>query len=159
MPSPTDTLLRVQLSPVPAHITFGFVGSIATAPIDCTACVSNTGLNVVPLSTDFQTPPLADPTITVSRPLSSNAVTAATRPLISAEPMLRMGRPEIVPASKRAGRVADAPACCAAPTGTIKNTEAAQAARPAKTVEIRNSEFRTRNAYERSRAFLILNSI
>src|SRR5207248_10241311 len=92
-----------HLSPLPAHTIFGFDGSIATAPIDCTAWLSNTGLNVVPLSTDFHTPPLAEPTITVSRPFSSSAATAATRPLISAEPMLRAGRPEIVPASNRAG--------------------------------------------------------
>ena len=94
--------MRVQLSPVPAHTIFGFDGSIATAPIDCTGCWSKTGLNVVPVSTDFQTPPLADPTITVTRPLSSTAVTAAMRPLIVADPMLRADSPEIVPESKRA---------------------------------------------------------
>src|SRR5215471_11575388 len=101
MPSPIDTLFLIQLSPEPAQTILGFVGSIATAPIDCTFCWSNTGLNVVP-STDFHTPPLADPMMTVSRPLSSDAVTAATRPLIRADPMLRAGSPEIVPASNRA---------------------------------------------------------
>src|SRR3954468_9911673 len=113
MPSPIDVLLRVQLSPVPAHTIFGLDGSIVTAPIDCTSWASNTGLNDVPVSTDFQTPPLADPTITVTRPLSSAAVTAAMRPLISADPMLRADRPEIVPESNRAADATDGPGVCA----------------------------------------------
>src|SRR6267378_2546991 len=96
---PTETLLRTQLSPVPAHTTLGFVGSIATAPIDCTAALSKTGLKLVPPFTDFQTPPLAEPTNTMSRPSLLIAVTAATRPLMAAEPMLRAGRPEMAPAS------------------------------------------------------------
>ena len=62
MPSPTDTLLRIHDSPVPTQITLGFLGSIVTAPIDCTGCLSNTGLNVVPPFVDFHTPPLAAPT-------------------------------------------------------------------------------------------------
>jgi hypothetical protein len=70
---------------------------MATAPIDCTAGLSNTGLKVVPPFTDFQTPPLAAPAKTVRRPLASlTASSAAMRPLICAEPMLRAGRPEMV---------------------------------------------------------------
>src|SRR4051794_7580175 len=103
MPSPTDTLLRVQLSPVPAHTFFALLGSTAIAPVDCTAGASNTDLKLVPAFTDFQTPPLAVAAKTVSRPPSSTAVTAAMRPLICAEPMLRAGRPETVPASNRTG--------------------------------------------------------
>src|SRR6476660_8682585 len=99
MPSPTETLLRTQLSPVPAHTILGLVGSIATAPIDWTAVLSKTGLKLVPPFTDFQTPPLAEPTKTVSRPFWLMAVTAEMRPLIAAEPMLRAGNPEMVPAS------------------------------------------------------------
>ena len=49
-------------SPVPTQTFFGFFGSIVTAPIDCTGCLSKTGLKVVPPSSDFQTPPLAAPT-------------------------------------------------------------------------------------------------
>jgi len=45
--------------------------------------------------TDFQTPPLAEPTKTVNRPSSVMASIAATRPLIIAEPMLRTGKPEM----------------------------------------------------------------
>ncbi len=44
MPSPIETLLRVHDSPVPTHTVFGFFGSIATAPIDWTGCLSKTGL-------------------------------------------------------------------------------------------------------------------
>src|SRR5436309_9858513 len=91
-----DTLLRIHDSPVPTQTTFGFLGSIVTAPIDCTGCLSKTGLNVVPPLTDFHTPPLAAPTYTVSRPPSCTASTAAMRPLIAAEPMFRAPSPEIV---------------------------------------------------------------
>ena len=103
MPLPTETLLRVQLSPVPTQIVFGFEGSMVTAPIDCTGWSSNTGLNVVPPSVDFQTPPLAAPTNSVVLPPSLRAASAEMRPLMAAEPMLRAVRPEIVPSSKRAG--------------------------------------------------------
>ena len=57
-----DTLLRGQDSPVPTQTVFEFVGSIVTAPMDCTSCLSKTGLYVVPALVDFQTPPLAAPT-------------------------------------------------------------------------------------------------
>src|SRR5690348_3377500 len=87
-PLPTDTLLRTQLSPVPAHTIFGLEGSIATAPTDSTSAASNTGLNVVPPLTDFHTPPLADPAKNVSRPSWLIPVIAAMRPLIVADPML-----------------------------------------------------------------------
>ena len=60
-PSPTDTLLRVHASPVPTQTVFAFFGSTVMAPIDCTGCLSNTGLYVVPPLTDFHTPPLAEP--------------------------------------------------------------------------------------------------
>src|SRR5436309_13644290 len=101
MPSPMETLLRIQLSPLPAQTIFVLVGSTASAPIDCTAGWSNTERKLLPPFTDFQTPPLAAPAKTVRRPLSAKAVTAATRPLMVAEPMLRAGSPEMVPASKR----------------------------------------------------------
>src|SRR6476659_5584736 len=101
-PSPTETLLRIQLSPVPTHRFLWSEGSTATAPMDCAPAWSNTGLKVVPPFTDFQTPPLAAPTKTVSRSLSRTAVTAEIRPLMVAEPMLRAGRPEMAPASNLA---------------------------------------------------------
>src|ERR1700691_288620 len=101
-----ETLLRTQLSPVPTHTIFEFDGSTATAPMDCTSGRSNTDLKVVPPLTDFQTPPLAEAANTVSRPLSLTAVTAAIRPLISADPILRAGRPDMVPESYRTGACA-----------------------------------------------------
>src|SRR3989449_4197792 len=91
-----DALFRVHASPLPTQITLGFFGSIVTAPIDWTACLSNTGLKVVPPLTDFHTPPLAAPTYTVSRGPSCTAASAAMRPLIAADPMLRAPRPEMV---------------------------------------------------------------
>src|SRR3984957_2973984 len=94
-----ETLLRIQLSPVPTQMILGLCASIVTAPMDCTSGLLNTGLKVVPPLTDFQTPPLAAPANTVRRPLSLTAAMAATRPLMVAEPMLRAGKPEIVAAS------------------------------------------------------------
>src|SRR6202140_3588284 len=95
MPSPMETLLRVQDSPLPAQMVLGDFGSMAMAPMDCAVCLSNMGLKVVPPFTDFHTPPLAAPTYTVIRPFSLTAVSAAMRPLIVAEPMFRAPRPEI----------------------------------------------------------------
>src|SRR5690349_3982950 len=101
MPSPTETELRVQDSPVPTQIVSLLVGSIVIAPIDCTLCLSKTGLNVVPESVDFQTPPDAAPTKRCVLPsLPGTAAIAAMRPLIVAEPMLRAPRPEMTPESK-----------------------------------------------------------
>src|SRR5438876_11742183 len=96
MPLPIETLLRVHDSPVPAQIVFGACGSMVTAPIDWALSLSKTGLNVVPPFEDFQTPPLAAPMYTVSRPSYFTAAIAATRPLMEAEPMFRAPRPEIV---------------------------------------------------------------
>src|ERR1043166_5064585 len=96
MPSPIETLLRVHDSPVPTQTFFVFFGSSAIAPIDCTGCSSNTGRERVPLSSDFQTPPLAAPINRVSLPDGSRVpAMAEMRPLIVAEPMLRAPRPEI----------------------------------------------------------------
>ena len=57
-----DASCASTISPVPTQTVFGFFGSMAIAPIDCTGCLSKTGLNVVPPFIDFQTPPLAAPT-------------------------------------------------------------------------------------------------
>src|SRR5690242_2439441 len=117
-----ETLLRIQDSPVPTQITFGFLGSTVMAPMDCTGSLSKTGLKVVPPLVDFHTPPDAAPTYTVSRPSSCTAVTAATRPLIAAEPMLRAPRPEMVSESTfTAG-------CCAAARVGMAASARAQAA-------------------------------
>src|SRR5687767_12443518 len=96
MPSPIETLLRVHDSPVPTQMTLGLVGSMVTAPMDCTDCLSKTGLNVVPPFMDFHTPPLAAPMNSVSRSPSCTASSAAMRPLMAAEPIFRAPRPEMV---------------------------------------------------------------
>src|SRR5512140_2769491 len=62
MPSPMTSASRIaHPSPVPAHTVFGSDCDVASDPIACTDCVSNTGTNVLPLSTDFQIPPEAAP--------------------------------------------------------------------------------------------------
>src|SRR5262252_4148699 len=99
MPSPTETEFRVQDSPVPTQTICGLVGSIATAPMDCTDSLSKTGLKVVAPSIDFHTPPLAAPTKRVVRPLSLRPAIAEIRPLIVADPMLRAPKPETMPLS------------------------------------------------------------
>src|ERR1700730_1504226 len=97
MPFPIDTLLRVHDSPVPTQTFLLFFGSSAIAPIDCADCSSNTGRYRVPPSSDFQTPPLAAPTKSVILPEGSFApAIAEMRPLIAAEPMLRVPSPEMV---------------------------------------------------------------
>src|SRR5207249_4326694 len=69
----------------------------AIAPIDCTGCSSNTGRYRVPLSSDFQTPPLAAPIKSVTLPDGSRVpAIAEMRPLMVADPILRAPRPEIV---------------------------------------------------------------
>src|SRR5215467_13413075 len=104
MPSPTETLLRVQLSPDPTQTFLWLEGSMVTAPIDCTSCLSKTGLKVVPPSMDFHTPPLAEPTNTVTLPPSFTASMAAMRPLMAADPIFRAAKPEMVPESNFTGR-------------------------------------------------------
>src|SRR5215470_13500679 len=99
MPSPIETEFRVQASPLPTQTVFGSDGSMAIEPIDCTDCLSKTGLKVVPPSSDFHTPPDAEPTKSSVLPSMTRAATAAIRPLIVAEPMLRARRPERTPAS------------------------------------------------------------
>src|SRR6184192_4926733 len=97
IPLPIETLLRVHDSPVPTQTFFEFFGSSAIAPIDWTCCSSNTGRYRVPLSSDFQTPPLAAPTKSVILPEGSRVpAMAEMRPLIAADPMLRAPKPEIV---------------------------------------------------------------
>ena len=96
MPSPTETELRIHASPVPTQMILGSFGSMASAPIDCTSCLSNIGRNVVPPLFDFHTPPLAAPTYTVRRSPSCTAATDVTRPDIAADPMLRAPSPAMV---------------------------------------------------------------
>ena len=61
IPSPTETLFLVQVSPVPAQITLsGLLGSKVITPIDW-MCLSKTGTKDAPPSELFQIPPPAAP--------------------------------------------------------------------------------------------------
>jgi hypothetical protein len=91
-PSPTDTLLRGLPSPVPTQTTSGLLGSIAREPMDATGCSSNTGSQVMPPLTDFQTPPVAEPTQTRFGSFAHPSTTAM-RPLMAAGPMARAFMP------------------------------------------------------------------
>src|SRR5262245_4594155 len=62
------------------------------APIEATGWSSNTGVQVRPPLTDFQTPPAAAPTQMTSG-FEATTSTAATRPLIAAGPIDRALRP------------------------------------------------------------------
>src|ERR1051325_1007621 len=94
-----ETLFLTQDSPVPTQTILWLEVSMVTAPIDCTASRSNTGLKVVAPLIDFHTPPLADPTNTVILPFSSTASIAAILPLMVAEPIFLAVSPDIVPES------------------------------------------------------------
>src|SRR5262249_20208056 len=134
MPSPIDTELRVHASPVPTQTVLALLGSIATAPIDWTGCLWNTGLTVVPPSWDSHPPPDAEPTNRIVLPPTTLPATAAIRPLIAAEPMLRASRPESTPASRPAfsvGGGGGAPAATApASAGPAASTAAPRVLAP-----------------------------
>ncbi len=61
MPSPSDTLERMNVSPVPTQTMFGLDGAMAMAPIDWADCSSKMGRQRLPPSVDFHTPPDAPP--------------------------------------------------------------------------------------------------
>src|SRR3990172_470485 len=57
MPLPHEVLWRLFCSPVPAQITSGLDGEIATSPKVLTGCPSKIGVQVVPLLVVFHKPP------------------------------------------------------------------------------------------------------
>ena len=61
MPLPSEMLLRMNASPVPAHTVLGSLGAMASAPIDWTSWPSKIGSQCAPSSTVFHTPPDAAP--------------------------------------------------------------------------------------------------
>src|ERR1017187_6199981 len=80
MPSPITSASRIaHTSPVPAQTMFGSDGATAIAPIACAVILSKTGTNVLTSSTDFQTPPEAEPRYQV-RTSPGTPVMDATRP-------------------------------------------------------------------------------
>src|SRR5215218_3962900 len=116
MPLPTDTLLRGLPSPLPTQTTSGLAWLTAMAPIDATGWSSNTGVQVSPPLTDFQTPPAAAPAYITSG-LDSTTSMAGTRPLMVAGPIDRAFSP--------ASRSGSTGAAANAPQGT--NASAASA--------------------------------
>ena len=62
MPSPNPTLRWLPFSPVPTQSTSGLVGSSVRHPMEYDPWESNTGVQVMPAFTVFQTPPEATAT-------------------------------------------------------------------------------------------------
>src|SRR5688572_10111108 len=61
IPHPTEMLLRMNGSPVPAHTTLASLGAVASAPTDDTGWPSNIGFQWTPPSSDLKMPPDAAP--------------------------------------------------------------------------------------------------
>src|SRR5579862_5562920 len=75
----TSTSRMAHASPVPAQTMLGSDGATASAPIACADILSKTGTNVLPSSTDFHTPPEAEPRYQM-RTSPGTPVIDATRP-------------------------------------------------------------------------------
>src|SRR5438105_8959736 len=88
MPFPHSAELRSVGSPVPTHTISVSLGAIATAPIDCTGCLSKTASNVTPLSPVLNNPPVESPTKKIAGFRGSIAI-SDTRPPIAAGPIDR----------------------------------------------------------------------
>src|SRR5258708_12647172 len=88
MPLPHEELLREFPSPVPTQTIFGLFCDTATEPVEATACLSNTGCQVVPLFVVRSTPPVPTATKIVYGSFSLTAK-SAMRPPMFAGPMAR----------------------------------------------------------------------
>src|SRR5436309_15892199 len=88
MPFPHSAELRSVGSPVPTHTISVSLGAIATAPIDCTGCLSKTESKVTPLSPVLNKPPVESPTKNTAGFRGSIAI-SDTRPPIAAGPIDR----------------------------------------------------------------------
>src|SRR3954454_6714500 len=88
MPLPHEELLRELPSPLPTQTSFGLFCDTATEPVDATACLSNTGVQVVPLLFDRSTPPVPTAAKIVAGSFSTTAK-SAMRPPMLAGPMAR----------------------------------------------------------------------
>src|SRR5437588_11244865 len=88
MPFPHSAELRSVGSPVPTQSISESLGAIATAPIDCTGCVSKPESNVTPLSPVLNKPPVESPTKKTAG-LRGSIAMSDTRPPIAAGPIDR----------------------------------------------------------------------
>src|SRR5437773_10306024 len=86
MPLPHSAELRSVGSPVPTHTISVSLGAIATAPIDCTGCLSKVESKVTPLSPVLNKPPVESPTKKIAGLRGSIAI-SETRPPIAARPI------------------------------------------------------------------------
>src|SRR5205823_538915 len=85
-PFPHSAELRSVGSPVPTHTISVSLGATATAPIDCTGCLSKTESNVTPLSPVLNKPPVERPTKKTAGLRGSIAI-SDTLPPIAAGPI------------------------------------------------------------------------
>ena len=79
----------MNVSPVPAHTSFGAVGAIANDPIDCASMSSKVGRQFTPPSSVFHTPPDAAPT---SATIGSPGTPTTAMALFPSGPMVRKRR-------------------------------------------------------------------
>src|SRR5438105_13731345 len=86
MPLPHSAELRSVGSPVPTHTISESLGATATAPIDCTGCLSKTESKVTPLSPVLNKPPVESPTKNTAG-LRGSIAMSETRPPIAAGPI------------------------------------------------------------------------
>src|SRR5437879_10662539 len=75
-------------SPVPPHTISVSLGASATAPIDCTCCLSKVESKVTPVSPVLNKPPVESPTKKIAGLRGSIAI-SETRPPIAAGPIER----------------------------------------------------------------------
>src|SRR5947207_4342344 len=88
MPLPHSADLRSHGTHVPTHTISVTLGAIATAPIDCTGCLSKVESKVTPLSPVLNKPPVESPTKKIAGLRGSIAI-SETRPPIAAGPIDR----------------------------------------------------------------------
>src|SRR5438105_10699198 len=123
MPFPHSAELRSVGSPVPTQSISESLGAIATAPIDCTGCLSKTESKVTPLSPVLNKPPVESPTKNTAG-LRGSIARSETRPPIAAGPIdlaLKFLN-KISFSNGGADSAGDAPATAGAP-GEAANTE------------------------------------
>src|SRR6185369_9105223 len=91
--SPKETLFRTFDSPVPTQTTSGLLGASAMSPIESVPWRSKIGFQVTPPLVVFHKPPDALATYTTLGSPGTPS-TSATRPPMTAGPMLRYSRRE-----------------------------------------------------------------
>jgi hypothetical protein len=85
-----EMLLRTQASPVPTHTMFGSDGAMAMAPMDWAGWSSKVGLQLIPPSVVFQTPPEAAP---MKETIGSPGTPTTAEARFPGGPMCRHRRP------------------------------------------------------------------